>query len=114
MRARHDWFWFCFSLVEKVAQISGNHSQSAVKQNQSKREITFDTQLKTALMSLIVLCIQPDKPLMVAEFWPGWFDHWSELHHRMEVDKVVKRVSNILKAGASINFYMFHGKVPYD
>ena len=25
----------------------GNQSQSAVKQNQSKREITFDTQLKT-------------------------------------------------------------------
>ena len=55
--------------------------------------------------------MQPDKPLMVAEFWPGWFDHWSEPHHKMEVDKVVKRVSNILKAGASINFYMFHGTV---
>ena len=27
----------------------GNQSQSVVKQNQSKREITFDTQLKTAL-----------------------------------------------------------------
>ena len=26
-----------------------NQSQSVVKQNQSKREITFDTQLKTAL-----------------------------------------------------------------
>ena len=46
---------------------------------------------------------------MVAEFWPGWFDHWGEQHHKMEVEKVVKRVSNILKAGASINFYMFHG-----
>jgi len=53
--------------------------------------------------------LQPDKPLMVAEFWPGWFDHWGEQHHKMEVEKVVKRVSNILKAGASINFYMFHG-----
>ena len=28
-----------------------NHSQSVVMQNQSKREITFDTQLKTALLS---------------------------------------------------------------
>ena len=26
-----------------------NHSQSVVKQNQTKREITFDTQLKTVL-----------------------------------------------------------------
>ena len=47
---------------------------------------------------------------MVAEFWPGWFDHWGEPHHEMEVEKVVKRVSNVLEAGASINFYMFHGK----
>ncbi|KAJ7382031.1 Beta-galactosidase-1-like protein 2 [Desmophyllum pertusum] len=53
--------------------------------------------------------LQPDKPLMVAEFWPGWFDHWGEQHHRMEVEKVVQRVSNILRTGASINFYMFHG-----
>ena len=29
-----------------------NQSQSVVKQNQSKREITFDTQLKTALTHL--------------------------------------------------------------
>ena len=49
---------------------------------------------------------------MVAEFWPGWFDHWGQQHHKMEVEKVAKRVSNILKAGASINFYMFHGMEP--
>lgn len=55
--------------------------------------------------------MQPDKPLMVAEFWPGWFDHWGEQHHKMEVKKVVQRVSNILRAGASINFYMFHGRL---
>ena len=48
---------------------------------------------------------------MVTEFWPGWFDHWAEQHHEMEVEKVVERVSNILKLGASINFYMFHGTV---
>lgn len=53
--------------------------------------------------------LQPDKPLMVAEFWPGWFDHWGERHHKMEVDKVVTRVLNILRMGASINLFMFHG-----
>lgn len=25
--------------------------------------------------------LQPDKPLMVMEFYPGWFDHWFENHH---------------------------------
>ena len=54
MRARYDWFWFCSSLVEKVAQSNfDNQSQSAVKQNQRKREITFDTQLKSALSVLL-------------------------------------------------------------
>ena len=31
-----------------------NQSQSAAKQNQSKREITFDTQLKTTLISISI------------------------------------------------------------
>ena len=48
---------------------------------------------------------------MVAEFWPGWFDHWGEQHQKMEVKKVKERVSNILRAGASINLYMFHGRL---
>lgn len=46
---------------------------------------------------------------MVAEFWPGWFDNWGDGHHKMDLGKVVRRVSNILKAGASVNLYMFHG-----
>ena len=25
--------------------------------------------------------LQPNKPLMVAEYWAGWFDHWSEHYH---------------------------------
>ena len=61
-------------------------------------------------LSVVHYLTQPDKPLMVAEFWPGWFDHWGEQHHKMEVDKVVTRVSNILRMGASINLFMFHGK----
>ena len=46
---------------------------------------------------------------MVAEFWPGWFDNWGDGHHKMDLEKTTIRVSNILKAGASINLYMFHG-----
>ena len=50
MRARCDGFWFCSSLVRDERSASFvNQSKRAVKQNQSKREITFDTQLKTAL-----------------------------------------------------------------
>ena len=57
----------------------------------------------------VFIIFQPDRPLMVAEFWPGWFDNWGDGHHKMDLGKVVTRVSNILKAGASVNLYMFHG-----
>ena len=30
--------------------------------------------------------IQPGKPLMVMEFWSGWFDHWGEVHHTMDLN----------------------------
>ena len=43
-RARNDWFWFYFWLVEKVArELWTNHSKGEVMQNQSNSLITFDT-----------------------------------------------------------------------
>ncbi|XP_038062752.1 beta-galactosidase-1-like protein 2 isoform X2 [Patiria miniata] len=50
-----------------------------------------------------------DKPLMVMEFWPGWFDHWGEKHHIFSADGIGGLVKSILDLDASINFYMFHG-----
>lgn len=50
-----------------------------------------------------------ERPLMVMEYWSGWFDHWGEEHHTTSKDTVVETVEEILEAGASINFYMFHG-----
>ncbi|XP_015755395.1 PREDICTED: beta-galactosidase-1-like protein 2 [Acropora digitifera] len=70
--------------------------------NLQKDEVDSFKRLKT---------LQPDRPLMVAEFWPGWFDNWGDGHHKMDLGKVVTRVSNILKAGASVNLYMFHDAV---
>ena len=25
--------------------------------------------------------LQPNKPMHVTEYWPGWFDHWFEPYH---------------------------------
>ena len=47
--ARLDLVWL-FIGRESGANF-GNQSQSVVKQNQSNREITFDTQLKPALLN---------------------------------------------------------------
>lgn len=57
---------------------------------------------------------QPEGPLMVMEFWSGWFDHWGEHHHISEdgsdtIQRSVDTLDEILAAGASVNFYMFHG-----
>ncbi|CAH1781829.1 unnamed protein product [Owenia fusiformis] len=53
--------------------------------------------------------IQPNKPLFVAEFWSGWFDHWTEKHHAYGAGDLKESVKTILSMGSSINFYMFVG-----
>jgi beta-galactosidase len=52
---------------------------------------------------------EKEGPLMCMEFWNGWFDHWGEHHHTRDVQDVAKVFEDMLKAGASVNFYMFHG-----
>ncbi|MBC9717695.1 beta-galactosidase [Streptomyces sp. TRM66268-LWL] len=52
---------------------------------------------------------QPQGPLMCAEFWIGWFDHWGEPHHGRDAADAAADLERILAAGASVNIYMFHG-----
>ncbi|TCP22342.1 beta-galactosidase [Scopulibacillus darangshiensis] len=52
---------------------------------------------------------QKDQPLMCMEYWNGWFDHWGEEHHTRDPQDAVDSFETILKEGASVNFYMFHG-----
>lgn len=49
------------------------------------------------------------RPLMVMEFWIGWFDAWGDsIHHTTESDAATKELEAILTQG-SVNIYMFHG-----
>lgn len=52
---------------------------------------------------------QKNKPLMCMEYWNGWFDHWGEEHKSRAAKDAAKVLDDILKIGASVNFYMFHG-----
>ncbi|MFY9296569.1 MAG: beta-galactosidase family protein [Caldicoprobacterales bacterium] len=52
---------------------------------------------------------QPDKPLVCMEYWNGWFDHWGGKHHTRDGADVADVLDRMLKMGASVNFYMFHG-----
>ena len=52
---------------------------------------------------------QGDGPLMCAEFWHGWFDDWGGHHHVTPVAEAAAHLEEMLRAGASVNIYMFHG-----
>ncbi|XP_023243973.1 beta-galactosidase-1-like protein 2 [Centruroides sculpturatus] len=53
--------------------------------------------------------LQPNKPLYVAEFWSGWYDHWTEKHNTFSVEEYEKNLKIILENKASLNIYVFHG-----
>lgn len=52
---------------------------------------------------------RPGSPLVCMEYWNGWFDHWGDEHHVRGHEDVVDVLDRMLAAGASVNFYMFHG-----
>ncbi|MBW5448520.1 beta-galactosidase [Cohnella sp. CFH 77786] len=52
---------------------------------------------------------QQDTPLMCTEYWNGWFDHWGKPHHTRDAADAAAVLDEMLKADASVNFYMFHG-----
>jgi beta-galactosidase len=48
-------------------------------------------------------------PYMVAEFYPGWLDHWAEPFQKVSKESIVTQTEKYLKAGVSFNYYMVHG-----
>jgi beta-galactosidase len=52
---------------------------------------------------------QPAGPLMCAEFWNGWFDDWGSHHHVTPAAASAAELDEMLRLGASVNIYMFHG-----
>lgn len=48
-------------------------------------------------------------PYMVAEFYPGWLDHWAEPFPKVPTEDVVKQTEKYLQNNVSFNYYMVHG-----
>lgn len=48
-------------------------------------------------------------PYMVAEFYPGWLDHWNEPFVRVSTERIVNQTKKYLDGGVNFNFYMVHG-----
>lgn len=48
-------------------------------------------------------------PYMVAEYYPGWLDHWAEPFPRVTTESVVEQTKKYLENNISFNYYMIHG-----
>lgn len=48
-------------------------------------------------------------PYMVAEFYPGWLDHWAEPFPTQKPEQTVRQTKKYLDNGISFNYYMVHG-----
>ncbi|HEY3370177.1 MAG TPA: beta-galactosidase [Prolixibacteraceae bacterium] len=48
-------------------------------------------------------------PYMVAEFYPGWLDHWAETFVKVGAFEIASQTKKYLDAGVSFNIYMVHG-----
>ncbi|WZH35556.1 MAG: beta-galactosidase [Microbacterium enclense] len=52
---------------------------------------------------------RPDEPLLVAEYWNGWFDHWGHPHHVRGAANAAETLAGIVSDGGSVALYMAHG-----
>ncbi|KFO20163.1 beta-galactosidase-1-like protein [Fukomys damarensis] len=52
---------------------------------------------------------EPHGPLVNSEYYTGWLDYWGHNHSTQSIPAVTKGLENMLKLGASVNMYMFHG-----
>lgn len=48
-------------------------------------------------------------PYMVAEYYPGWLDHWAEPFNRIGAEAVAAQIEKYLQNNVHFNFYMVHG-----
>ena len=51
----------------------------------------------------------PGGPYLVAEYYPGWLDHWAEPFIRIEPEQTVNQIEQFLLHRISFNIYMVHG-----
>jgi len=51
----------------------------------------------------------PGGPYFVAEYYPGWLDHWGEKFIRVDAKNVAAQIDTFMKHDVSFSIYMVHG-----
>ena len=52
--------------------------------------------------------MRPNSPVLVSEFWSGWFDKWfEEKHNILSNESFAEIIAEIFASNASVNFYMY-------
>lgn len=95
--------------ITELLFTSDNHGDPFPSLPNVLRTINFGVRKDAKLKLEELKKTQPDKPVMVMEYWLGWFDHWGRPHHVRDAKAVADTMEEILKFGASVNLYMFHG-----
>lgn len=86
----------------------GDNLENGSIQNRALATINCGSKIKEHFKTLKDFH-QEKKPLMVMEFWIGWFDAWGDSeHHTMDDKTITNELADILEEG-SVNIYMFHG-----
>jgi beta-galactosidase len=57
----------------------------------------------------IFRAVRPNGPILVSEFYPGWFDSWGERHHTGKTSSLVKDLGWMLERHVSFSLYMAQG-----
>uniref|UniRef100_A0A8C2LSW8 Beta-galactosidase n=1 Tax=Cricetulus griseus TaxID=10029 RepID=A0A8C2LSW8_CRIGR len=104
--------------IVELLLTSDNHKgiQTGSVKGVFQRHPSFSTALTTINMAsfekdsfIKLLQMQNDKPIMVMEYWTGWFDTWGREHNVKSAEEIRYTVSRFIKYGISFNMYMFHG-----
>ncbi|KAL3887320.1 hypothetical protein ACJMK2_027262 [Sinanodonta woodiana] len=77
--------------------------------NESMPSLNFKETIKGQKAVSQLRKISSEFPILVMEFWTGWFDHWGNRHAYSTVKEYAETLMWILSSGASVNLYMFHG-----
>ncbi|MQW22528.1 MULTISPECIES: beta-galactosidase family protein [unclassified Lactococcus] len=86
----------------KAAQRAGNLTEFGVLPT-----VNFGSEVSSNLKKFTE-CYDSDYPLMIMEFWDGWFNHYGERIIKRDPKEFAESLREGLKI-ASVNLYMFHG-----